>query len=368
MKIMKIKCDRKNLIEGISKVQGAVGTNATLPSLEGILFSAGNGYLTLTCYNMDMGITTAIEANIEKPGEIILSARYFSEIVKKMPGDDVLIEADENLMCTVKSGFSKFSIVGMAANEFPELPALSDGTSFSFHSDLLDNMIRMTRFAVAKTDDKPVYTGILFQLEQGKITMVSVDGYRLAIRKENITNDLELKFIVPEKTLSEILKLLPEKDEAIQISVGKRHIVFEIGHILVVSRLLEGEFIDYKTAVPPNHTTEVLVETKSLLDSIDRVALLINDRAKVFIKCIFDQNQIKASCESAIGNADDRIDAEIDGDRIEIGFNSRYLLDALRAVESDKVKLELSGPLSPIKILPPEGNDFLFLVLPVRIK
>lgn len=365
---MKIKCDRRKLIEGISKVQGAVGTNSTLPALEGILFSAGNGYLTLTGYNMEMGITTAIEATVEKPGEIILSARYFSEIVKKMPEEDISIQVDDNLMCTVKSGYSKFSIVGMAANEFPELPALSDGISFSFNSELLENMIRMTRFAVAKTDDKPMYTGILFQLEQGKITMVAVDGYRLAIRKEAITNELELKFIVPEKTLSEILKLLPEQDEKIQISVGKRHIIFEIGHILVVSRLLEGEFIDYKTAVPPNHTTCVFVETKTLLESIDRVALLINDRAKVFIKCIFDENQIKASCESAIGNADDRIDAEIEGDRIEIGFNSRYLLDALRAVETDRVRIEMSGPLSPIKILPPEGNDFLFLVLPVRIK
>ena len=355
-------------MEGISKVQGAVGSNSTIPALEGILFSAGNGYLTLTGYNMEMGITTAIEADIEQPGEVILSARYFSEIVKKMPSDEILVSVDENLMCTVKSGFSKFSIVGMSSNEYPELPALSDGISFSFHSELLENMIRMTRFAVAKTDEKPMYTGILCQLEQGKITMVAVDGYRLAIRKENITNDLELKFIVPEKTLSEILKLLPENDSLIQISVGKRHIIFEIGHILVVSRLLEGEFIDYKTAVPPNHTTAVLVDTRTLLDSIDRVALLINDRAKVFIKCIFDENQIKASCESAIGNADDRIDAEIEGDRIEIGFNSRYLLDALRAVETDKVLLEMSGPLSPIKILPPEGNDFLFLVLPVRIK
>ncbi len=365
---MKIRCDRKTLIEAISKVQGAVGTNATLPALEGILFSAANGYLTMTCYNMDMGITTAIEANVEQGGDLILSARYFSEIVKKMPGDDIFLESDENLMCTVKSGHSKFAIVGMNANEFPELPALSDGISFSFHSELLDNMVRMTRFATAKTDDKPVYTGILCQLEQGKITMVAVDGYRLAIRKENITNDIDLKFIVPEKTLSEILKLLPEKDSQIQISVGKRHIIFEIGHILVVSRLLEGDFIDYKTAVPPNHTTTVMVETKTLLDSIDRVALLINDRAKVFIKCIFDDGQIKASCESAIGNADDRIDAQIDGDRIEIGFNSRYLLDALRAVETDMVRIEMSGPLSPIKILPPEGNDFLFLVLPVRIK
>lgn len=365
---MKIKCNKQLLMEGISKVQGAVGSNSTIPALEGILFSAGNGYLTLTGYNMEMGITTAIEANIEQPGEVILSARYFSEIVKKMPSDEITVSVDENLMCTVKSGNSKFAIVGMNSNEFPELPALSDGISFSFHSELLENMIRMTRFAVAKTDEKPMYTGILCQLEQGKITMVAVDGYRLAIRKENITNELELKFIVPEKTLSEILKLLPEKDSLIQISVGKRHIIFEIGHILVVSRLLEGEFIDYKTAVPPNHTTSVLVDTRTLLESIDRVALLINDRAKVFIKCIFDENQIKASCESAIGNADDRIEAEIDGDRIEIGFNSRYLLDALRAVETDKVLLEMSGPLSPIKILPPEGNDFLFLVLPVRIK
>ena len=146
---MKIKCNKQLLMEGISKVQGAVGSNSTIPALEGILFSAGNGYLTLTGYNMEMGITTAIEANIEQPGEVILSARYFSEIVKKMPSDEITVSVDENLMCTVKSGNSKFAIVGMNSNEFPELPALSDGISFSFHSELLENMIRMTRFAVA---------------------------------------------------------------------------------------------------------------------------------------------------------------------------------------------------------------------------
>ena len=228
-------------------------------------------------------------------------------------------------------------------------------------------MIRQTRFSVSKKEDKPVYTGILFEISDGVITLAAVDGFRLAIRTEKINTEGKFRFIVPEKTLSEILKLIGESENSVRVLVEKRHIIFEIGQYLLVSRLLEGEFIDWKTAVPPKLTTEMVADTKELLGCIDRVSLVVNDRDRVFVRCIIEEHNFKASCESSVGNSEDKVPVNTQGERVEIGFNSRYLLDALRAVEEDKVKIQFNGPLSPIKIIPVDGDAFLFLVLPVRI-
>ncbi len=363
---MKLICDRLSLLEATAKVQGAT-QNSSIPALEGIYFSASAGYLTMTGYNLEMGITTAVESQIDQDGSIILSARYFSEIIKKLPSSTVSIETDDKYVCTIKSGETRFSIIGMPPEEYPDLPSVSDGRSFTFSGKILSNMIRQTKFSVSKKDDKPVYTGILFEIKDGIINLVAVDGFRMAIRTEKINTEEEFKFIVPEKTLSEIQKLIGEDDKEIRISVERRHIIFEIDQYLVVSRLLEGDFIDWKHTVPADYNTTVISDTKDLLSCVDRVSLVVNDRDRVFVRCKIRNNSFEASCESTVGNADDKVLVDIKGDEVEIGFNSRYLIDALRAVEDDKIKLQLNGPQSPVKIVPCDGNDFLFLVLPVRI-
>lgn len=363
---MKLTCEKNKLTEAVSKVQIAT-VSCSLPALEGIFFDCKDGYLTLTGYNLEMGITTAVEARAEQDGQVIMSARYFSEIVRKIPGDTVSIETDEKHICTIKSGETKFSIIGMPPEEYPDVPSVTGGEGFEIPGNLLAGMIRQTRFAVAKKEDKPIYNGICFSLKDGEITLAALDGYRLAIRKEKIAFSGELKFVVPEKTLSEIMKLIGDSDDFVKVSLEKRHIIFEIGGCIVISRLLEGEFMDWNSAVPEKISSVAEVSTQDIRGCIDRVSLVVNDRDRVFVRCFFEQNEFKAMCESTVGNAVDKVEINLEGDRLEIGFNSRYLIDALRAVEDDRIKIELNGPFSPIKIVPQEGDNFLFIVLPVRI-
>jgi DNA polymerase-3 subunit beta len=229
-------------------------------------------------------------------------------------------------------------------------------------------MIRQTIFAVAESDAKPIHTGTLFEIKENRIREVSVDGYRLAMRSERVQNEEEFSFVVPGKTLSEVLKLLSDEDKNVTISDGSRNIIFGIENYSVLSRLLEGDFLDYNAAIPTSHATEISVQTRSFIDSVERVSLLITDRLKSPVRSIFDRNEIKLSCSTAIGKASDQFTAQLSGDSVEMGFNKRYLLDALRNTEGDEIKIQLNGPLSPMKVLPKNGDAFLFLVLPVRLK
>lgn len=230
-------------------------------------------------------------------------------------------------------------------------------------------MVRQTIFAVAVNDSKVVHTGVKFDISGNILKLIAIDGFRLAVRKENIDySGDDISFIVPAKTLSEIMKLMNDDDGNISLGVGKRHIVFEIGSYSVVSRLLEGEFLNYESAIPPKCTTRVRVNTRDMINSIDRASLIISEKYKSPIKCVFADNMIRLSSVTSLGTASDSVSAEIDGDDVEIGFNNKYLTDALRVADTDEVNFKLNGPVSPIIILPPEGDSFLFLVLPVRIK
>ena len=298
----------------------------------------------------------------------MLSAKIFSDIVRRSPAETVTIAVDEKNMATLESGYSRFTIIGIPAAEFPELPRLSDATQITLPANLLKSMIRQTLFAVAESDAKPIHQGSLFNLEQGMLDVVSVDGYRLAVRSEPVDYPDELSFVVPGKTLGEILKLLKDTDDPVELAAGRRHILFTIDNYTVISSLLEGEFLNYKAAIPPESQTEVILKTREAIDSVERVSLLITDRLKSPVRCLFADNEVKLNCTTSMGRASDQIDVEMTGQSVEIGFNNRYLLEALRNTECDEVKVQLGGPLSPMKVVPKEGNSFLFLVLPVRLK
>lgn len=365
---MKMMCQRQKLNEAVLNIQRAVSTKSSVPALEGILLKAKENEITLCGYDLELGITTKIEAEVEEPGNIVLSARLFGDIVRRLPGESVYLSVDSKNMTRIKSGPANFSIAGIPAEEYPELPVLTDETSILIESSMLKGMIRQTIFAIAESDAKPIHTGTLFELSENKIKLVSVDGYRLAMREEQIQCAEEISFVVPGKTLTEALKLLSDDEKPIEISVGRRHLLFKIGDYTVVSRLLEGEFLDYKAAIPSTSSTEIIVSARTFIDSVERVSLLITDRLKSPVRCLFEDNEIKVSCSTAIGHANDQIDAKISGSNVEMGFNNRYVLDALRNAEGDEVKILLNGSLSPMKILPLEGESFLFLVLPVRLK
>jgi len=368
--MLNIRCDQQLLIEAVGNVGRAVTNHSNIPALEGILLRASGDSLYLAGYDLDMmGITTTIEADVIEPGEIVLNAKLFGEIVRKLPDGIVSLQCNEKNVTKIRCSASEFSITGISAADYPEIPSVDDGISIVLQQDMLRTMIRQTLFCVAQVDAaRPVHTGTLFELEDGELRLVSVDGSRLAMCTENVQSQETMKFVVPGRTLSEVLKLLSDEKAPMSLAVGRRHVVLEIGGYAVISRLLDGEFLQYQRIIQQESTTEITVKTRALIQGVDRASLVINDRMKSPLICDFGDQKIKITCTTQLGSASDTVPAQIDGLSEEMGFNSRYLLDALKNTECDEVRIELNGALSPMKIRPKEGNSFLFLVLPVRLK
>lgn len=365
---MKFICETQSLLDAVGAVGRAVAQKSAYPALEGILVRATGSSLFLAGYDMELGITTYIEAKVAEPGEMVLTARLFGDIVRRLPGDEVEISTDDKMNVYIRSGMSDFHIMGISSAEYPELPTVNDGTGFTVLQNVLRSMIRQTIFAVSQNDSRPVHKGILFELEGGMLRLVAVDGSRLALRSEQIKNTEDFKFVIPGKTLQEVMKLLGDEEKPVSLAVGRRHIVMEIGGFAVISRLLEGEFLSYQKAIPTDCSTTVRVKTRDLIEAVERASLIISDYVKSPLVCRFSEGEIHLSCNTTMGSSNDALSAQVQGEEEEIGFNSRFMLDALKNTECDEVRIELKGALSPMKILPPEGEDFLFLVLPVRLK
>ena len=366
---MKITCDRMELLEALSGVSRAVSPKSSIPAIEGIHFKSENDSITLTAYDLDLGIITSVIASVEEPGEIVINSRLLIDMVRRIDSDTVTIKTDPSLKITVTGGITKFNFIGISASDFPEMPIPDTEETFSIESSSLKKMIGKTLYAVATDTQKPVHTGIKFIIEDRVLTMVSVDGYRMAVcRNEGISDSIDKSFIVPGKTMNELNKLLNDRDSKVLINTAKRSAVFKLDGYTMVTRLLEGDFLDYKKALPQGYKTRVKLKVKNLSDSVERASLIINERFKSPVKISFSGNTATVTCNTALGNSYDEIPCEIEGSTVEIGFNNRYLNDALKNSGCEEVFFEISGPTSPMKVLPTEGDDFKFLVLPVRIK
>ena len=367
---MKFSCEKALLQAAISTTSRAVSPKSSIPALEGILLEAGSD-LRLTGYNLETGIRTIVPADIREEGTLVLGARLFGEIVRKLP-DDIVTFQSENYMVNIKCGMSEFNILGTDPEEFPELPTVEYQNSLILPQSRLKAMISQTLFAVSDNESRPIHTGSLFEVDSNGLTIVSVDGYRLAIRHEAIDKKEgaeTFSFVVPGAALSEVEKICSDVDEPASVTQGARHVMFKVGDTMLVSRRLEGEFLAYRQAIPRNNTIHVEGETRALLSSIDRVSLIISDKLKSPLRCVFDSNLLKISTKTAIGDAYDECPLSGDGGGLEIGFNNKYLMDALKAAPADKVRLELTTGVSPCVILPTEGEEnFLYMVLPVRLK
>lgn len=372
---MKFTCSSQILSEACMNVQRATSAKSTnLPTIEGILIKAENDKIMLTGYDLEVGIITSVDGRVEQNGSIILNAKIFCDILRNAPAELITIECDDRLICRIKSGDSEFSIMGFSEADYPELPSVSGGFPIVIGGEILKDMVKKTIFAAAENDSKVIHTGIRFEVSGGNIRLVSVDGYKLAIRNEKIDYSGDEKiFVVPKKTLNEVTKLIGDGSKTVSMVVAQRHILFECDNYVIVSRLLEGEFLSYKSAIPTTAKTQVKVNTRSIISSIERTSLIITERIKSYVRCIFDTDSIRISSTTALGSANDRIAADIEGERVEIGFNNRYLLDALKVCDTDEITLRLNGPTSPI-IIVPDGDSsliyekpFLFMVLPVRM-
>ena len=366
---MKIKCEKSALSEAAAVVSRAVSSRSPIPTLEGILIRTADNVIELFGYDLDIGISTKIEGQIDLPGEIVLPAKVLLDIVRKLPGEFVTITTGEKCLTEIKSGVSEFTILGMPADEFPEFPSIGEVTDFSIPENVLKTMIEQTIFAISQSDAKPVHTGSLFDVKGDLLTVVSIDGYRLALRNEKIIFDKDMRFVVPGRALNEVSRVLDESTDALAgMQISKKHIIFHVGNFQIFSRLLEGDFLDYLAAIPKSSSIQVKLNTREMIEAVERVSLLISDKIKSPLRLKFSDNEIVLTCSTALGRATDTVFAKIDGGALEMGFNNRYLLDALRAAQCDEVVLEISGPLSPMKVVPVNSDSFLFLVLPVRLK
>ena len=366
---MNIVCDKVLLSAAIDGVSKAVTMRSAIPVLEGILLKAEGFQLNLTGYDLEMGIVTTIEANVKEAGEVVLNAKLLSSMISRMPAGQVAITSAENGKTTIQSGVVQFEIQSMPASDFPELPNTGAEETLTIKTGVLKDMIDRTLYAVSQDEKKPAHTGELFEILPDKLTVVALDGYRLAIVERPVTAVKDIRIIVPSKTMTEVSHLLPNDDEElVHISANRRYVVLMAGGYTIMSRLIEGEFLNYRNVIPADSRTRVTIDTKEFVETIERASLIITERLKNPLRISFTEGKVVVRCQTNLGRVVDEFNADCEGDEVEIGFNNRYLLDALRNARTEKVRMEISGPLSPVKVLPAEGSDFLYLVLPVRFK
>ena len=366
---MKLICNKQNLYEALVNVSKAAADKSTIMALQGVKLSLCGGNLSLTGYDLEIGIQTSIPVVSEDSGEFVMPTRFFSEIIRKMPTEEISLEIEDNLNVTVTGGVTEYAIKAISASEYPAIPELDSGDKISLSQGILKSLINETVFAVSQNDTKPVLKGELFEISGSKLNVVAIDGFRLAVRTENIKCDSDMKFIVPAKTLTEVSRLLKDEDGmTCEIRVTKKQVVFDFSGYVVFSRLIAGEFHNYRGSIPQNSVTEVIINKRDLIDCLERASLLINERIKMPVRCLFENDSLKVSCKTSLGKIVDENPADVSGPRIEMGFNCKFLLDPLRVIRDDKIKLVMNVGLLPMKIIPLKGDEYTYLVMPVRLK
>ena len=367
---MRFTCEKNVLLQGLNIAGRTVAQKSSLSAIEGILCRAGSG-LTLTGYNMETAITYQIEADVSDEGECVLPAKLFSDIIRRLPEGEVTVVVDDNYRVSIRSGFSSFTISAESADEYPDLPDVSTGHAIRIPQNKLKELISGTIFAVAENQARPIHNGVKFEVTPESITAVAVDGFRLARRTYHPEEPTgrELSFVVPASGLKEVEKILTDTDAAAGFTLGPKHILYQLGNAILVCRLLEGDFLDWRRVVPTNCPIKLIASVYDLASSVERVGLIVSEKYKSPIRCIFGNQELQMRTATTIGSAEDRCSYAGDGKELEIGFNVRYMADALRAIPTEEVTLELTNGLSPIVLTPVDDKeDFAYMILPVRIK
>ena len=368
--MVRFSCEKALVQQAVAAVSRAVAAKSSIPALEGILLECGEG-LRLSGYNMQTGIRTTVEAAVSEAGHIVLNARLFGEMIRRLPDDMVTFEADDKFNVKLNCGDASFELPGLSADDYPELPEVDDQFSVTLEQRTLKAMINQTSFAVSVNEARPIHTGALFEISDKGLTMVAVDGFRLALRREPLEHidGGAFKFVAPGAALNEVEKICADTDDMVTVTQGKRHLMFETGSTQLICRRLEGDFLDYKNAIPRNNPIRLTVDTKTMLGSLDRVSVVISEKLKSPVRCVFENGRVLLSAKTGAGEAKDICPLDGDGNGLEIGFNNRYLMDALRYAPADTVKMQLNTGISPCIITPVDDSDnFLYMVLPVRLK
>ena len=368
---MKFTCEKALLVNAISLTARTVAQKSTIACLEGILIRAGLT-IQLTGFNLETGITVHVGAQVQEAGACVMPARLFFDIIRKLPDEEVSVSVDDELHVSIRGGVSSFRITAMDADDYPDLPDVNSEKGVAMPQNALREMIGGTIFSVSENQARPVHTGCLMEVEENSVTMVAVDSFRLARRTYFSEEPFrqKMKFVVPASGLKEVEKILEDTDEPVRFTLGTKHILFEIGDATLVCRILEGEFIDWRRVVPANSETILTANVAELTSCIERVGLIVSEKVKSPVRCVFGDNVADFRTSNTIGTAHDTCPVAGNGGELEIGFQCRYLLDALRAVPDEEVTLELQNGLSPIVFTPCDKNKptFAYMVLPVRLR
>ena len=370
---MKIICEREKLLKAINSVVKGVASKTTMPILEGILIQTNDSEIKLTTYDLEIGIEYIIESTVEEQGSTVVNAVMFSEIIRKLPDTEISITLNENNLLVIECEGSLYKLATMNPEEFPELPKINIENSIELDQKMLKSMVRKTIFAVSMEENRPVFTGCLFEIVNNKINVVAVDGFRLAWSSsflEKQSNDF--KAVIPGKTLNEVNKIVTDSYEPIKIGVSKNQALFQMENCKIVTRLLDGEFLNYSSVIPKNWETRIRVNKRDLQECFERISLIsasIAEKEKKYpVKTKIEVGKITISCTNQTGDAKEELYLETQGKELEAGFNPKYFLDALKVIDDEDIFIDFGTSVSPSVIRPIENEDYTYMILPIRMK
>jgi DNA polymerase-3 subunit beta len=364
---MKFKCEKSLLQEAISIAQKAITGKSTLPVLQGIYIKTLGNEIILTGSDIDLSIETKINADVIENGSIVVDSRLFGDIIKKLPNDIIEITTSENNTLEIICQRSVFNLTHMSSDDFPNLPQINENMILSLSQRILKNMIKSTIFAIAQDETRPVLTGVLFEIKDKKLNLVALDGYRLALRNEIVDNDNTLNAVIPGKTLSEVSKILEEEDKTVNITFTPNHILFNLGKTKVISRLLEGEFIKYNSIIPEEYNLKITAKKTNLLDCIERASLLAKEGNTNLVKFEIEEDNLIITSNSQLGKVREELNIILQGQPLQIAFNSKYLIDVLKIMEEEEIVMHLTSSVSPCILKNKESDNCTYLILPVRL-
>ena len=370
---MKIVCYKDKILKAINSVVKGVASKTTMPILEGILIQTNDNEIKLTTYDLEIGIEYVMECEVQEQGSTVVNAIMFSEIIRKLPDTEIHISVNDKNLLEIECEGSLYKLATMNPDEFPELPKIEIENSIEVDQNVLKNMIRKTIFAVSSEESRPIFTGCLFEVESNKLSLVAVDGFRLALRSIYLSKQTNnFSAVIPGKTLNEVNKIISDSFEPVKIGVAKNQALFEMDNCKVVTRILDGEFLNYKNVIPSNWETRVKVNKNSLQNSFERVSLIssssVEKEKKYPVKVQVDIGKVVISCTNHTGDAKEELYVATEGKNLEAGFNPKYFLDSLKAIDDEDVYVEFGSSISPCLIKSVENNDYTYMILPIRLK
>ena len=370
---MKFVCYKDKILKALNSVVKGVASKTTMPILEGILIQTNDKEIKLTTYDLELGIEYIMECDVKEQGSTVVNATMFTEIIRKLPDSEINIGLNENNLLTIECEGALYKLATMNPEEFPELPKIEIENSISLEQSALKNMIRKTIFAVSTEENRPIFTGCLFEIKNNKLNVVAIDGFRLALRTINIPVPVnDFKAVIPAKTLNEVNKILTDSFDMVKIGVAKNQAVFEMENCKIVTRILDGEFLNYSTVIPSSWQTRIRVEKENLQNSFERISLIsassIEKEKKYPVKVSVDIGKLTILCTNQTGDAKEELFISTEGQNLEAGFNPKYFLDSLKAIDEEEVYIEFGTNVSPCLIKSVENNDYVYMILPIRLK